>query len=183
MRLGTKLLALVAASAGALAAVSVPGAAAQQGYGDRPSSSSLASEILDAHNRERAEFGSQPLAWSPELAREARGWANILARRGVMRHASIEERKGRGENLWMGTAGYYSPREMISYFIAEKQHFRRGEFPHISRTGRWRDVGHYTQIVWGDTRQVGCAIARGKRDEFLVCRYWPAGNTYGRKVG
>ncbi|WP_197707084.1 CAP domain-containing protein [Calothrix sp. NIES-3974] len=26
-------------------------------------------------------------------------------------------------------------------------------------TGNWVDVGHYTQIIWRNTTEVGCAIA------------------------
>jgi hypothetical protein len=137
---------------------------------------------LDAHNAERAEFGVAPLRWNPRLAREANGWAQRLAREEVLRHASIEERGGRGENLWMGTAGYYGAAQMISYFADEKRYFRPGAFPNVSSTGNWADVGHYTQIVWAETREVGCSMARGARFDVLVCRYWPGGNVMGTRL-
>lgn len=142
----------------------------------------FATELLDAHNRERALFGADALAWSARLAREAQGWAQILAREGRMRHASNDQRRGAGENLWMGRAGAYSAQFMVAAFVEEKRHFRSGTFPHISRTGSWRDVGHYTQVVWPGSRELGCAVARNATDDFLVCRYWPAGNTYGVEV-
>jgi len=142
----------------------------------------FASELLEAHNQERANFGAPPLSWSQELAYEAQGWAQVLASEGRMRHASQAERKGAGENLWMGSAGMYSAEFMVRAFADEKRNFQQGTFPHISRTGNWRDVGHYTQVVWHGTREVGCAVARNQRDDFLVCRYWPAGNTYGVEI-
>lgn len=111
----------------------------------------------------------------------AQEWAAQLAREGRMRHASQGERAGAGENLWMGSAGYFGPDVMIGAFADEQRHYLHGTFPQVSRTGQWSDVGHYTQMVWRDTKEVGCAIARGARDDFLVCRYWPAGNWYGRK--
>ncbi len=114
---------------------------------------------------------------------EARGWAQRLAHEEALRHASIEQRGGRGENLWMGTAGYFSAQQMMSYFIDEKRYFRAGQFPRISSTGNWADVGHYTQIVWAETREVGCATERGRRFDFLVCRYWPGGNVMGTYLG
>jgi len=33
-------------------------------------------------------------------------------------------------------------------------------------------VGHFTQIVWRDTCEVGC----GEADGYVVCRYAPPGN-------
>jgi hypothetical protein len=72
---------------------------------------------------------------------------------------------------------------MIDAFVEERRDFTPGTFPEVSRTGKWKDVGHYTQIIWPETQKVGCAIARGEHWDFLVCRYWPAGNIVGRKVG
>ncbi|XUU59969.1 CAP domain-containing protein [Erythrobacter sp. HA6-11] len=150
-------------------------------HAERPQNR-FAAELLDAHNQERAEFGAPKLKWSQRLARDAQVWAERLAREGRMRHANNDERGGAGENLWMGSAGAYSASFMIRAFAEEKRYFRPGEFPDVSRTGNWRDVGHYTQVVWRETQEVGCAVSRNSRDDFLVCRYWPAGNIYGREI-
>ncbi len=137
---------------------------------------------LDAHNLERQQFGSAPLHWNSRLAESARAWAEVLARENSLRHSSHELRGSTGENLWMGTAGRFGPGDMIASFAGEKRHFTPGTFPHVSSTGNWADVGHYTQIVWAETREVGCASARGSRYEVLVCRYWPAGNVMGTRI-
>lgn len=79
----------------------------------------------------------------------------------------------------MGTPGYFSTERMVGAFISEKRNYRHGSFPHVSTTGNWQDVGHYTQIVWRDTQQIGCAVARTAQRDVLVCRYWPAGNRSG----
>ncbi len=50
-----------------------------------------------------------------------------------------------------------------------------------STTGRVEDVGHYTQLVWRATSQVGCAEATGTREDILVCRYAEAGNWRGER--
>ena len=138
--------------------------------------------LLDAHNAARADIGVAPLAWSARLEGEARAWARHLAREGRMVHADIETRRGAGENLWMGSTGWFSPEVMVGGFVDERRHYRHGTFPDVSRTGNWRDVGHYTQVIWAETTEVGCAIAQGAREEFLVCRYWPAGNYYGQRA-
>ena len=155
-----------------LLAMALPAAAAAQ--------DPFAGRVLAMHNGERGNLGIAPLAWSARLAEEARQWAASLARRGAFEHSAGGS--GQGENLWMGTAGYYAPEDMIGGFLAERRHFRPGVFPAVSRTGNWSDVGHYSQIVWPGTRQVGCALVRGDGNEYLVCRYWPAGNVMGQQV-
>ncbi len=137
--------------------------------------------MLDEHNRERDRAGVPRLAWNERLAREAEAWAATLSREGWLRHAPHSQSGGAGENLWMGSAGYFAPESMIGSFVEERRHFRQGTFPNVSHTGNWQDVGHYTQVVWRSTREVGCAVARGGGNDFLVCRYWPAGNWMGQR--
>lgn len=134
---------------------------------------------LASHNAERARLRIPPLVWSDALSRDARQWARDLARRNAFEHF----RGGnQGENLWTGTAGRFTPEEMIGFFINERGMFRPGKFPKVTTTRDWIDVGHYTQLIWRTTRQVGCALERGQRDDFLVCRYFPAGNVIGTRV-
>ena len=139
-------------------------------------------DLLEAHNMARDEVGLVPLVWSERLANDAEEWAEHLARNNLYDHASPEARKGQGENLWRGSSGYWNARQKIGFFIEEKRHFRSGHFPDVSRTGRWSDVAHYTQIIWPQTREVGCAVAHTHHDEVLVCRYWPAGNVWGHRI-
>ena len=140
----------------------------------------FAARVLTSHNAERTRLGIAPLSWNPELARQAREWAQKLAARGAFEHS--QDRRGAGENLWMGSSGAFPPETMIAAFVNERKHFRPGRFPDVSRTGRWSDVGHYTQLIWPATRELGCAMAEGRGREVLVCRYFPAGNIYGQQV-
>ena len=71
---------------------------------------------------------------------------------------------------------------LVGLWGAEKQYFVYGTFPDVSTSGSWSDVGHYTQLVWGATQQVGCGIANGKGDMYLVCQYYPSGNWDGEPV-
>ena len=169
----------------ALAFTAAAGADAQR----RPVSSDsreqvnpFARQLLARHNLERARKGIERLRWSGKLAREAQAWADRLAIENAMRHADHATRGGAGENLWMGSAGAYDANFMVDAFLAEREHYRPGAFPMVSRTGKWEDVGHYTQIIWPGTEEVGCAVSRNASNDFLVCRYWPAGNTIGVRI-
>ncbi|MGX7952751.1 CAP domain-containing protein [Tsuneonella sp. HG249] len=168
---------LIAPVAGALAIVLAAMPAHADPRGD------FARRLLEAHNAERDRAGLPALAWSSKLAHDAQGWAGELSRQGTLQHADDYQRRGMGENLWMGTAGHYSAEDMVGGFIAERAKFRPGTFPQVSRTGNWADVGHYTQIIWPATTEVGCAVAKGGAHDFLVCRYNPAGNVVGDDVG
>ncbi|HEY2071688.1 MAG TPA: CAP family protein [Rhizomicrobium sp.] len=138
--------------------------------------SDFASRILAAHNKERAVYHLPSLSWDEGLASDAATWARHLATTGSFAHA---DQGDEGENLWMGTTKAYSIEDMVGGWAAEKQFYRYGVFPDISTTRRWQDVGHFTQMIWKNTRSVGCAIASNKTDDILVCRYSPPGNFVG----
>lgn len=137
--------------------------------------------VLDAHNRERATLGVKPLRWNVELEQSAQKWANHLARTGRFEHAPDRLVDPQGENLWAGTTGYFGPEAMVDAWIREKRNFKPGVFPNNSKTGDVHDVGHYTQLIWRDTGEVGCAKAAGSREDVLVCRYAEAGNYIGER--
>jgi hypothetical protein len=137
--------------------------------------------VLAAQNRERAGLGIEPLQWNPALAASARSWAEHLSATGRFEHAPERPSDPQGENLWAGTRGYYGLEAMVDGWLREKRYFRPGTFPNNSTTGDVEDVGHYTQLVWRRTRQVGCAMATGSREDVLVCRYSEAGNYIGER--
>ena len=146
----------------------------------QPAPLSFDQRILAAHNAERVRLGSKPLVWSPELAAHARVWAEELARKNMFEHAP--EKAGappEGENLWMGTARAYSPEQMVGSWTGERPLYKPGKFPNVSTSGKWEDVGHYTQLIWAKTTHIGCALVANRTDDYLVCRYSPPGNWIG----
>ncbi|MDB5690620.1 MAG: serine protease [Sphingomonas bacterium] len=136
--------------------------------------------MLSAHNATRVPLGIAPLTWDPGLAREATAYAAQMARSNSFGHARQIGYEPKGENLWMGTRGAFRFEEMANYWRDERRLFTRAAIPYASRTGRFEDVGHYTQMIWRGTTHLGCGIAGNGQDEYLVCRYWPAGNVFGR---
>ena len=177
------LFAVLCATSAVITASSASGTANEASCatgGSAAQTTGTAAEALRAHNAERARLNLPPLAWNCRLEQEAGQWAEALSQRGTLQHASADVRKGSGENLWMGTAGHWSVEAMVNRFLEEREHYQHGRFPEVSRTGNWIDVGHYSQIVWRDTREIGCAVVQGAGKEVLVCRYFPAGNIMGR---
>lgn len=137
---------------------------------------------LTLQNFERAEVGVPSLRWNPMLAEHAQSYANELAHTGELTHAPREGRGIERENLSKGLMGW-GPRQMLNNWVAEKSDFMPGTFPNVSRTGDWSRVGHYSQMIWPTTTDVGCGSATGSGFQWLVCRYSPGGNKDGQMVG
>ena len=147
--------------------------------GSAPPLPSFEQRILNAPNSERLGLGLSPLSWNSQLAVSAQQWADYLATTGRFEHSPENPKAPEGENLWAGTRGYYKVEAMVDAWAREKRFYRPGIFPDNSTTGNVEDVGHYTQMVWRTTSEVGCAEASSKNEDILVCRYANAGNYIG----
>ena len=143
----------------------------------------LAERLLVAHNRERAAVDAPPLQWDPTLAEHAASYGPVLARLGALVHSPREGRPGERENLAKAWHGTMAPEMLVDMWSRERQLIAPGSylFPAISRTGRWEDIAHYTQMVWPTTTHVGCAIYSADWD-YLICRYSPPGNKDGKPI-
>lgn len=131
--------------------------------------------LLHEHNRVRARVGVAALRWSPQLAATAQRWANHLAGAGSCQlHHS--QGSGYGENLFMGSAGRYGVRDAAQAWAREKKLYRGGPL----RADNWAPSGHFTQMVWHDTRHLGCGISECNDMLIVVCHYEPKGNYLGR---
>lgn len=132
-------------------------------------------ELLAAHNRWRAEVGVPPLIWSAELASSSQQWAdNLAAAGGGLQHASGPF----GENL-SGSTGAQSGTQAVDNWGSEKAQFNYNNEPIDNQN--YRNVGHYTQMVWRATTEVGCGVAQtASGGTVWVCRYSPAGNMIGQ---
>lgn len=140
----------------------------------------LQQAMTTMHNTARASVRQPPLTWDPALADAAGAYAREMSRTGRFEHSKQPRgTPNQGENLWTGTRGAYRYDEMAQHWIDERRVFVNRPSPDFSTTGDYRDAGHYAQIVWSRTQRFGCAMAAGPRDEFLVCRYVPAGNVVG----
>jgi hypothetical protein len=111
--------------------------------------------------------------WSDELAAGAKTWADHVAALGTSVHSTTQ---GYGENIaWRGIGGdTLTP--MVESWVNEKNGYTVAPF-------QWdRDVthAHYTAMVWGTTTEVGCGMATGSVNDFLVCRYSPPGHYDGQ---
>jgi pathogenesis-related protein 1 len=131
-------------------------------------------DILRAHNQVRSRVGVPPLAWSNRLAAVAQQWADhLLASNRFMHRPKLQY----GENLFEIQGASATPAQVVADWAAEARDYALSR--NACRSGAM--CGHYTQIVWRSTRQVGCGVARKWGREVWVCNYDPPGNWVGER--
>ena len=145
------------------------------------------SRILSAHNITRKEANITPLTYSKTLADSAQKWSEELQRdKCEMRH---DPNTDYGENLyWASQTGgelknelIATPETVVGYWAEEKTDYNYTK----NSCAPGKQCGHYTQIVWAETTQVGCGVSvcqnGDTQKEIWVCRYNPRGNYFGEK--
>ncbi|KAL5342351.1 CAP domain-containing protein [Aspergillus crustosus] len=143
------------------------------------------SHVKFSHNIHRANHSATDLSWSADLEASAQE----LAARCVYQHDTSINGGGYGQNI-----GYGTPSDDVAVMISnlmyndEVGYFENlyGEAsPDMSLFEKW---GHFSQIVWKGTTEVGCATVTcnslGNVDSatavpFTVCNYYPPGNYDG----
>jgi pathogenesis-related protein 1 len=151
-------------------------------------SSPLATEMVTAHNAVRAgatptpEPALTPLTWSNDAATVAQTYAA---------QCLFEHNKNRGpygENLAAAAPpGSKADAEVVHDWASEAS-----DYSYTKNTCAPDKVcGHYTQVVWRKTTQVGCATvlctknspfgARFPEWQLWVCNYTPPGNYVGQR--
>ncbi len=140
-------------------------------------------QVVEYHNQKRAEVGSLEVTWSAEIAEYAQERADTIARTGQFTHLPQGENPY-GENLAQGgstggAAPGYSVLSACDDWYAEKQKMPKGA--RIMTIDLFnRGVGHYTQMIWKESTEIGVGIATFSQNGFqmtvVVCCYNPRGN-------
>jgi pathogenesis-related protein 1 len=134
--------------------------------------SPVAVDMLSAHNAFRKQLGLRPLAWSDKLATAAQSWADTLLKQRKFYH---QPQASYGENLFELRGGKATSDDVVHDWMSESL-----DYDYASNRC-YSVCGHFTQVVWRSTVEVGCAVARGGGREVWVCRYSPPGNVAGQR--
>ncbi|KAM4697179.1 uncharacterized protein WCC33_015880 [Rhinophrynus dorsalis] len=140
------------------------------GFVRRAGVSTFEQEALDTHNAYRRQHGAPPLQMSHELCESSQKWADHLLSINALQHSNTNN----GENLWYkwnSSMRDASGSEVVDTWYGEIKDYN------FSKPGFQSNTGHFTQVVWKDSREVGIAKAvDGKGMVIAVAQYSPAGN-------
>ncbi len=161
--------------------------------------------ILNLHNQERTAVNVNPpipqVTWSASIATDAQNWAQYLASLNlrpyrppdlgqIPPHSDWRTNGNQGENLAWGSKGAFTAATLAQGWANEKGNCFPGcqipadgslsQFSQPCPQDDCRVFGHYTQMVWRATTQIGCGLASDANQDYLVCRYSPSGNYRGQ---
>ena len=137
-----------------------------------------ATELLAHHNKVRKDVGNKPLIWSTQLATYAQEWANHLAKENncniTHRIEPGQQGKTYGENIfWGSSATEFKPIDASKDWYSEIKLYKYRELTEKN----WYATGHYTQMIWKDTKEVGVGVSVCADGALIVvANYYPAGN-------
>jgi pathogenesis-related protein 1 len=134
----------------------------------------FAREMLTAHNAVRQKIGVPPLQWSVKLAARAEEWAKTLATTGASKMQGIP-----GQNIaYTGPPGQTKAAQVVAAWAAEATNYDHDKNACIDPKLR---CNHYTQVVWRNSKYLGCALAQDAQRDIWVCDYDPPGNDIAEK--
>ncbi|XP_041369849.1 LOW QUALITY PROTEIN: uncharacterized protein LOC121383816 [Gigantopelta aegis] len=140
------------------------------------STSPFLEEVLKAHNQYRTTHVVAPLALNKEMSALALKWANNLVETNSFKHSGTSYNgKTLGENIaikWSSTPVEYTGQEITDQWYSESRNYTYGN-------QYQPDCGHFTQVVWKGSAELGVGIAKNEDGRtIVVANYsYPAGNT------
>lgn len=133
-------------------------------------------EALKKHNDYRALHGCPPLTLNRDLCTVAQKWSDHLAATKKFEHSSDS---GYGENLYSSAS---SGKEVSGDGATEAWYNEIKDYD-FSNPGFAAGTGHFTQVIWKGTTEVGIGAATyedgGWTHIVVTANYSPAGNLIG----
>ena len=130
-------------------------------------------EALEYHNYYRRKHHVPPLTLNKELSKIAQAYAQRLCSKRCFEHSTNKYRGNNlGENLYRCSNKVATGQIATTAWYDEiKTHNFKKDFQHAS--------GHFSQLVWKGSQEVGFGLAFKGNDYYVVANYYPAGNIIG----
>lgn len=142
----------------------------------------LRNAAVSQHNTYRAIHKSPNITLSDSLNSTAQAWAEEMVRIGKFEHSN--NRGEVGENLYVYSTTAPSTDSTTLGNEAVTEWYKEINYYQYDSPGFSTATGHFTQVVWKGSTQLGCGAAQGtetiegiNRNVFyVVCHYSPGGN-------
>jgi uncharacterized protein YkwD len=137
-------------------------------------SEEFANDALKAHNIYREKHHVPPVKLNKEICLLAQKHANMMAINEEFIHShNTYKDEELAENLFMWIGYEITGQNVVENWYNEgKDYDYEGDFQ--------KGCGHFTQIIWKDTKEVGFACALSKNGTYYaVGHYYPPGNFIG----
>ncbi|XP_056637489.1 uncharacterized protein LOC130445698 isoform X1 [Diorhabda sublineata] len=131
-------------------------------------------ECLQAHNEYRLNHGVPPLKLNRDMCKFSEYWANNLIKKSVLTHSNNRDY---GENLFCIQSS--NPNFIIDGKKAVENWYEEIKCHTFGVEPNSLASGHFTQVVWKDSKELGVAFAKSGGKIVVVANYFPAGNIIG----
>ena len=129
-------------------------------------------EMLTQHNYYRALHQVDDLVRLSGIENIAQNYSQYLVSIGTMVHSSNYYQGSKlGENLYWGPKKNGIGKSAVDLWYNEVSEYD------FNNPGYKSGIGHFTQVVWKNSKKLGCGIGCGSNNYcYVVCNYNPAGN-------
>ncbi|XP_068460597.1 Golgi-associated plant pathogenesis-related protein 1-like isoform X2 [Clinocottus analis] len=130
---------------------------------------SFQKEFLETHNAYRMKHNTPPMTLSSELTAAAQKWADHLLAICALQHSDTKD----GENIYNKSSSApikLTGKEAVDSWYGEIKDYK------WSSPGFSSNTGHFTQVVWKDSTELGVGLATDGKKVFVVGQYRAAGN-------
>ncbi|KAK7140887.1 hypothetical protein R3I93_015127 [Phoxinus phoxinus] len=130
---------------------------------------SFRKEFLETHNQYRALHQAPALVFSEDLCKAAQLWADHMLSKNTLAHSDTDD----GENVFYSSSSVQNTptgKEAVDSWYSEIKDYN------FEKTGHQPKTGHFTQVVWKSSTELGVGLATDGNTVFVVGQYKPAGN-------
>ena len=129
-------------------------------------------QMLTRHNYYRAQHQVGDVSRSSDIESIAQTYSDYLASIDTMEHSSnTYNGDDLGENLYWGPLSDTIGTAAVDLWYSEIDYYD------FSSPGWNYDAGHFTQVIWKGSQQIGCGVGCGSSTYcYVTCNYYPAGN-------
>ena len=131
----------------------------------------IRSDILTNHNYHRKRHQVDELERNSEIEQVAQSYSEYLASIETMKHSGNGKYGENLYNCWSSNGICITGEKASQMWYDEVKQYN------FNNPGFSGGTGHFTQLVWKGSKQIGCGVACSINNKcYVTCNYYPPGN-------